>query len=82
MRAYDPVAMEEARKAFPDPAVEYAPNLAAALADAQAVVVVTPWKEFQQVPGLIRDRQPAVVLVDGRRAFDKQSIAKYEGIGL
>jgi len=82
LRAYDPVAMEEARKAFPDPAVEFAPNLPAALADAQAVVVVTPWKEFQQVPDLIRDRQPAVVLVDGRRAFDKQSIAKYEGIGL
>jgi UDPglucose 6-dehydrogenase/GDP-mannose 6-dehydrogenase len=82
LRAYDPVALEEARKAFPDPAVEFAPNLPAALADAQAVVVVTPWKEFQQVPDLIRDRQPAVVLVDGRRAFDKQSIAKYEGIGL
>ena len=27
-------------------------------------------------------RQPPVVFVDGRRAFDKSSVASYEGIGL
>jgi UDPglucose 6-dehydrogenase/GDP-mannose 6-dehydrogenase len=82
LKAYDPVALEEARKAFPDPGVQYCPNLEEALQEAAAVVVVTPWKEFEQVPKRIQDRKPAVVFVDGRRVFDKRSLAKYEGIGL
>ena len=28
------------------------------------------------------NRDPAVVFVDARRAFDKRSFAKYEGIGV
>jgi hypothetical protein len=27
-------------------------------------------------------KQPKVVFVDGRRAYDKQAVANYEGIGL
>ena len=82
VKAFDPVAKHEALKAFPEPSVNYCDSLEAALTDIDAVIVVTPWKEFRDVPALLRKRQPPVVLVDGRRAFDKQSMAKYEGIGL
>lgn len=78
LRAYDPVAMPDARKAFRDSRVSYADSLKAAVADADAVVVVTPWKEFVELPALL---DPRVVLVDGRRAFDKNSVPRYEGIG-
>jgi hypothetical protein len=44
--------------------------------------VVTPWKQFDQVPELIRQRATPPLFVDGRRAFDKSSVSRYEGIGL
>ena len=82
VKAFDPVAKHEAQKAFPEAKVKYCDSLEAALTDIDAVIVVTPWKEFRDVPALLQKRQPQVVFVDGRRAFDKQSVAKYEGIGL
>jgi UDPglucose 6-dehydrogenase/GDP-mannose 6-dehydrogenase len=80
VKAYDPVAEGEAQKAFPEPKVSYCDSLEAALSDIDAVVVVTPWKEFRDVPARLSGRK--VVFVDGRRAFEKQGIANYEGIGL
>jgi UDPglucose 6-dehydrogenase/GDP-mannose 6-dehydrogenase len=82
LKAYDPVAMDEARKVFSEPGVSYSEDLDSALAEVDAVVVVTPWSEFRDVPALLKGRDPQPVLVDGRRAFDKNSLARYEGIGL
>jgi UDPglucose 6-dehydrogenase/GDP-mannose 6-dehydrogenase len=80
--AYDPVATHEARKVLPDPRVRYHESLDAALTDVDAVIVVTPWKEFAGVPARLNGRQQSVVFVDARRAFEKDSIPLYEGIGL
>ena len=82
VKAFDPVAKHEAQRAFPDSKVNYCDTLDGALADIDAAVVVTPWKEFRDVPALLAAKQPKVVFVDGRRAYDKQSVANYEGIGL
>jgi UDPglucose 6-dehydrogenase/GDP-mannose 6-dehydrogenase len=82
VKAFDPVAKHEAQQAFPEPAVTYCDTLDAALADIDAVVVVTPWKEFRDVPARLTAAQPGVVFVDGRRAYDKRGMGKYEGIGL
>jgi UDPglucose 6-dehydrogenase/GDP-mannose 6-dehydrogenase len=81
VKAFDPVALHEARKAFPDTQVHYCDSLDVALADIDAVIVVTPWKEFKDVPALLAERQPRVVFVDGRRAYDRRGLANYEGIG-
>jgi UDPglucose 6-dehydrogenase len=77
--AFDPVAMKEAQEAFAQAGVTYAPSLDAALEEANAVIVVTPWKEFENVPALLKDD---TVFVDSRRTFDKRAISHYEGIGL
>ena len=82
VKAYVPVAKHEAQKAFPEPKVNYCDSLDAALTEIDAVVVVTPWKEFRDVPAQLATKQPKVVFVDGRRAYDKQTVANYEGIGL
>jgi UDPglucose 6-dehydrogenase/GDP-mannose 6-dehydrogenase len=82
VKAYDPVAIAEAQRAFGKDRVVYAPDLPSALADIDAVIVVTPWKEFEQVPAILRKREPQPVFVDGRRAFDKRALSRYEGIGL
>jgi UDPglucose 6-dehydrogenase/GDP-mannose 6-dehydrogenase len=80
--AFDPVAVEEARRAMPDPRIGYCGALEEALAGVDAVVVVTPWKQFAGVPELLRSNAPHTVLVDARRAYDKRSTPAYEGIGL
>jgi UDPglucose 6-dehydrogenase/GDP-mannose 6-dehydrogenase len=78
--AFDPIARREAEAAFPARAgLRYAASLDEAIAGAEAVIVVTPWKDFEGVPGRLGEN---VVFVDARRAFDKQTIANYEGIGL
>lgn len=82
VKAYDPVAIKEARKVFREPGVNYSETLEMALANVDAVVVVTPWEEFRNVPVLLSGRTPVPVFVDARRAFEKRSTARYEGIGL
>ncbi len=78
--AFDPVALPEARAAFaPGPHLSYAATLEESVAGAQAVIVVTPWREFEKVPQLLGE---GVVFVDARRSFDKRAIPHYEGIGL
>lgn len=78
--AFDPIARREAEAAFPARAgLRYAVSLDEALARAEAVIVVTPWQDFEGVPGRLGEN---VVFVDARRTFDKHGIANYEGIGL
>jgi UDPglucose 6-dehydrogenase/GDP-mannose 6-dehydrogenase len=79
---HDPVAIDEARHALGDAPVSYRPSLESALQDSEAVVVVTPWEEFRAVPQWLNEHNPEAVFVDCRRAYDRRSIARYEGIGL
>jgi UDPglucose 6-dehydrogenase len=83
--AFDPVAMESARSLLPE-GVEFAPDVAAALAGADAVVLVTEWNEFRSLAApkflhLMRGR----VVVDLRNVFDPAAMREagfaYHGIG-
>jgi UDPglucose 6-dehydrogenase len=82
--AYDPVAEEQARKLVSQ--ISFAPSPLEAVADADAVVLVTEWREFveldwKQVAGAMRGD----LLVDGRNALDPDAVRAaglvYEGIG-
>jgi UDPglucose 6-dehydrogenase len=81
IQAYDPVANPEARKIFGDQ-INLCSQLAQAISNMDAVVLVTRWDEFRQIPELLKHVSPQPVFVDGRRMLHKQSIARYEGIGL
>ncbi|HKW79755.1 MAG TPA: UDP-glucose/GDP-mannose dehydrogenase family protein [Casimicrobiaceae bacterium] len=85
--AYDPVAVAEARRVFADTArLSFASSPLAAVDGADALVVVTEWKEFRS-PDLAelkrRLRQP--LLFDGRNLFDPGQVRsaglEYFGIG-
>jgi len=79
--AYDPVAMPEAKRVFGDlPHLSYAGSPMAALAGADALVVVTEWKEFRSpdfdaLRGQLKER----VVFDGRNLYDP---AQVRGAGL
>ena len=80
--AFDPVANEPARRALAGVTVSFAKNLQEAVEGADAVVVVTRWKEFEMLPDVVAamDRPPLVF--DGRRMLDRAAFARYDGIGL
>ena len=80
--AYDPAALDEARRIFPDGTVRLCDTLAAALADADVAVLVTRWEEFRGLPDALRATRRSPLLVDGRRMLDKTAYERYEGIGL
>ncbi|MFZ7124525.1 MAG: UDP-glucose dehydrogenase family protein [Desulfobacterales bacterium] len=80
--AYDPVAAGNARKALEMHDIDYCESLSQAVARADAVVVMTRWEEFNQLPNLLQSANPEVVVVDGRRMLDKSTVRRYAGIGL
>ena len=84
VRAYDPAAMERAASALPLVTMCADPYDAAEGAD--AVMVVTPWREFRQIDvdrlaGVMRGN----LLLDGRNIYDPNTIQEsglvYVGIG-
>lgn len=79
--AYDPTAQSEAEKVFGQSLV-FADTLESAIADVDAVLIVTRWKSFEALPEMLAGRQPQPLVVDGRRMLNKASLANYAGIGL
>ena len=82
IKAYDPVASDEAQKIFADHQVQYCDTLHQTIDNVQAVVLLTRWEEFSKIPSLLADLETQPLFVDGRRMLDKALIARYEGIGL
>jgi UDPglucose 6-dehydrogenase len=70
--AYDPVAMNEAKRAFGNVAhVTYAASPMAALAGADALVVITEWKEFRSPDfDAIRAQLKEPLVFDGRNIYE------------
>jgi UDPglucose 6-dehydrogenase len=70
--AYDPVAMDEAARAFGEaPWLAYAKTPMAALDHADALVVLTEWKEFRSPDFAAIRRSLALPLIfDGRNVYD------------
>ncbi len=86
VRAYDPVAMEEARHQLAD-SIAYAKDPYDALLDADALLLVTEWPEFR-VPNfeVVKKLMRGHVVFDGRNQYDRHELRamgfSYYGIGL
>ena len=84
--AFDPVAMDECRRRLGD-AVTYAPDMYAATLDADALVLLTEWKQFRlpSWPVVARSMRGNLV-VDGRNIYLTTDLAeshlRHRGIGL
>lgn len=74
VKVYDPVAMDECRRRIGD-RVEYSRDMYDAAAGADALMLVTEWKEFR-VPsyavlaGVMKEK----VIVDGRNIYDREEV--------
>lgn len=78
--AYDPIATIAARPLFPH-TVAFAPSLVAAVDNAQAIMLITRWEEFQKLPALLKGCATAPLVVDGRRVLAPDEFVRYDGIG-
>ena len=85
--AYDPVAMAEARRAMPEQVgLGYVDSAVAALEGADALVIVTEWKEFRSPDfDAIRNTLRTPLVFDGRNLFEpalmKELGIEYHAIG-
>jgi UDPglucose 6-dehydrogenase len=79
--AYDPYAAHQARNILRDHDIAISDDLPQAIANVDAIILVTRWEEFKNLPELLRHVHPQPLFVDGRRMLDKHDIARYEGIG-
>jgi UDPglucose 6-dehydrogenase/GDP-mannose 6-dehydrogenase len=61
--------------------VELESDLQAALERADVVVLVTRWREYEELPRLLARLEASPPLVDGRRLLEPSSVRRYIGIG-
>lgn len=77
IRAYDPAAMKECARRIGD-CVFYANDMYEAALDADALLLVTEWKEFR-LPSwaVIKKAMKTPVLLDGRNIYEKKEIEEF-----
>lgn len=75
--AYDPVAISESRRRIGD-AVRYAKDIYDAVVDADALLLVTEWKEFRMPSwAAIKKLMANPLVVDGRNIYDPKEMEEY-----
>jgi UDPglucose 6-dehydrogenase len=74
VKAYDPIAIEETKKVLGN-TIAYANDIYDAVVDADAILLVTEWKEFR-LPSwtAMRKLMKSPVLLDGRNIYEKSDL--------
>lgn len=84
VKAYDPVAMDRAKKIMPD--IGYCKNAYEVAEDVDAILLVTEWEEFARMNlDKVKKTMRQPVFIDGRNVFEPEKMRKlgfiYSGIG-
>lgn len=86
VRACDPVATDECRRQRPDLAITYTGTMYEAAEGADAIALITEWKQFRMPDwARLRHSMRGDLIVDGRNIFDREEVVaaglRYRGIG-
>ena len=77
VRVYDPVAMDECRRRVGD-MVEYAKDMYDAVLDADAMLMLTEWKQFRLPSwGVMKKTMKNALVIDGRNIYDREELEEY-----
>ena len=77
VRVFDPVAMDECRRRLGD-VVEYARDMYDAVLDADAMLLLTEWKQFRLPSwGVLKKTMRKPLVIDGRNIYDAEELAEY-----
>jgi len=84
IKAYDPEAMNEMRRHFPD--ITYVASSEDAIKDADALIIMTEWNEFRNMDlKFIKSVMKQPIMIDARNIYDPQKVQalgfKYDCIG-
>ena len=76
VRAYDPVAMDECKRRIGD-TITYCNDMYDAVLDADALLLLTEWKEFRLPTwAVIKKAMRRPLVIDGRNIFDSEELAE------
>lgn len=76
VKVFDPVAMDECRRRVGD-VVEYAKDMYDAVLDADALLMLTEWKQFRLPSwGVIARSMKTPVIIDGRNIYDADDMQR------
>ena len=76
VKVFDPVAMDECRRRVGD-VVEYAKDMYDAVLDADALLMLTEWKQFRLPSwGVIARSMKTPVIIDGRNIYDADDMKR------
>jgi UDPglucose 6-dehydrogenase len=72
IQVFDPIAIDEARKVFPNaPRIQFGANMYDVLEGADALIIVTEWKEFRSPDfALMMRKLNTPVIFDGRNLYE------------
>ncbi|RLD92306.1 MAG: UDP-glucose 6-dehydrogenase [Bacteroidetes bacterium] len=77
IRAYDPVALEEAKRILGDK-IEYCTDKYEVLVDTDGLIVVTEWPEFRVLNyGVLEKLMREKVIFDGRNIYDPEELKEH-----
>lgn len=77
IRVYDPVAMDECKRRVGD-VVEYANDMYGAVLNADALLLLTEWKQFRMPSwGVIAKSMNTPLIIDGRNIYDESELIKF-----
>ncbi len=85
--AYDPVAIDEAKRIFKDETrLNFAYNLMDALKNADALAIITEWKEFRNPDfSMVKQALKANIIFDGRNIYNPTTVKnagiEYQAVG-
>lgn len=94
IRVYDPVAMDECKRRMANkapelaegPSIVYCNDMYEAVLDADALLLVTEWKQFRMPSfGVMKKSMKNAIIIDGRNIYDAKELAEagfeYSAIG-
>lgn len=86
VKATDPVALDNARRLYPDLGVSFHADPLDALSGADAIVLVTKWLEYSRLDwAAIKSRLNNALILDGRNFLEHQELERlgyrYVGVG-
>jgi len=74
LRVFDPISMEECKRRVGD-AVQYGTDMYDAVLNADALLLLTEWKQFRLPSwGVIKKSMKTPLLIDGRNIYDSEEI--------
>jgi UDPglucose 6-dehydrogenase/GDP-mannose 6-dehydrogenase len=81
--AHDPLAIPAAESWLgAKPGLEFEQELDLLIDKVDAIILVTGWELYLEVPKLIAEQARPIPLFDGRRFLERSSLPNYSGVGL